>query len=144
MNESGYAHTLQVTGASSATRVADTGSVSSLHLIAPARRRRMALILLPAAAVLLALGLTPALSAAGVGWIVLGAVLVVAGLLLAAVAAGLRRSAVQDERARSALAAESALDEVILASPELAAVGCGENCGSCGVEDCAVKALPRS
>ena len=101
-------------------------------------------MLLAPAAVLMVLGATPAVASAGIGWSLLGAVLVLGGLLLLAVATGLRRSAYQDEQARLQAAAESALDEVILASPELAAMGCGQDCGSCGVDDCAVKALPRS
>lgn len=110
--------------------------MNELHRVAPAERRRFALVLLGPSLILLALGLVPVLSSRGIGWTIVGIAVLVLALVLLAIAMGLRRSAAADE----AVAAEAALDAELSR-----AVPCGDSCDSdsCGTEDCAVKSLPR-
>lgn len=121
-----------------ACRILDRVS-DELNRIAPARRRQMALVLAPFGLVLLVAGAVPVV-AGGIVWKLVGVVLIVLALLVLGVAFGLQRSAALDETARR----EQQLDEAILAEAALnGAGGCGSNCDACGVDDCAVKALPR-
>ena len=104
--------------------------------VSPAARRRLAVLLLPCATVLLAAGTVVLVRPAGLGWSLAAVALLALGVLLALVAAGLRRSAGDDEAAH----AEAELDATLVA----AAGTCGGDCGSCGVSDCAVTSLPRT
>lgn len=119
-----------------ACRILDRVS-DELNRIAPARRRRMALILAPFGLVLLVAGAVPVV-AGGVVWKLVGVVLIVVALLVLGVAFGLQRSAALDEASER----EQQLDEAILAEAALNGA-CGSNCDACGVDDCAVKSLPR-
>jgi hypothetical protein len=104
----------------------DTGWVSEqLYAIPPGRRRRMALVLAPMGAVLLAAGVL-ACSQPGVGWKLTGLVVGLLALVLLGVAWGLRRSAALTEAAL----AEQRLDEVL--TEAAAAAGGGVACGSTG------------
>jgi hypothetical protein len=70
-----------------------------------------------------------------IGWKIVGVMVILAAALLFGISIGLQTSATQDERS-------AALDAAILAT----AGPCGSDCGNgaCGVDDCAVKSLPRS
>ncbi len=121
-----------------ACRILDRVS-DELNCIAPARRRQMALVLMPFGAVLLVAGAVPVL-AGGIVWKLVGVVLIVLAVLVLGVAWGLQRSAALDEAA----AREQQLDDAILGEAALTgADSCGSNCGACGVDDCAVKSLRR-
>lgn len=109
--------------------------VSSLTSVPPRQRRRLALMLTPLALVLLVAGLLPAIGAPGLAWKLVGVLVCALALALAGVAIGLRRTAESDDRARR----EAELDAAIMAT----AGACGGDCGTCGPQDCAVKALPR-
>lgn len=110
-----------------------------LNRIAPARRRQLALVLAPFGLVFLVAGALPVI-AGGIVWKLVGGVLIVLALLVLGVARGLQRSAALDDAARR----EQQLDDAILAEAALTgAGGCGSDCGACGVDDCAVKSLPR-
>lgn len=109
---------------------------AQLSDVPPAARRRLAVLMLPCAAVLLAAGSVVLARPDGLGWSLAAIALLALGVLLVLVAAGLRRSATDDEAAL----AEAELDATLAA----AAGGCGDDCGTCGVSDCAVKSLPRS
>jgi multisubunit Na+/H+ antiporter MnhC subunit len=95
----------------------------------------MAMALLPLALVVLIAGFLPMTLQSSVGWKIVGAVVILIAILLLGVTIGLRTSATRDEH-------EAALDAAILAT----AGPCGSECGTggCGVDDCAVKALPRN
>jgi hypothetical protein len=95
----------------------------------------MAMVLLPLALVVLIAGILPVALHTGVGWKIVGAVVILVSMLLLGVTIGLHTSATKDERGAE-------FDAAILAT----AGPCGSDCGSgaCGVDDCAVKALPRS
>jgi membrane protein implicated in regulation of membrane protease activity len=95
----------------------------------------LALLLLPVGCALLIAGLVPTATSGG-GWKIVGVVVLLLAVVLLAVALGLFRSAATDDAAHH----EAAVDAAIMASTP-----CGEDCGSgaCGVEDCAVKSLPR-
>jgi hypothetical protein len=140
MDESRYAHAAQATGARLTTVLADTESVSELRQVSPAKRRRMARNLTPPGAVLVLAGLTPILVSSPVAWKIVGLVVLAIAVLLIGVVMGLRRSAAQDEAAQD----EAELDAALRASA-LGHAPCGGDCASvaCGVDDCAVKALPR-
>lgn len=116
--------------------MSDTGLVSNLAEIAVEARRRMALLLVAPAGILILAGLVPVLVGGGIAWTVVGVLVCLAGLLLLGIALGLRRSAAQDEDR----AAEAELDAALIA-----AAPCGGDCssGACATEDCAVKSLPR-
>ncbi|MCW2523259.1 MAG: hypothetical protein JWO63_1594 [Frankiales bacterium] len=101
----------------------------------------MASLLLAPTATLAALGLAAVLASHGLAWRLVGVLLLVLALLGLGVSAGLRRSVALEVAADAAAQAEAELDEAILA---VAGSGCGEACESCGVDDCAVKSLPRS
>lgn len=121
-----------------ACRILD-GVSDELNRIAPARRRQLALMLAPFGLVLLVTGAAPVL-AGGVIWKLVGVVVIVVALLVLGVAFGLQRSAQLDETFER----EQQLDAAVLAEAALNGVGgCGSNCDACGVDDCAVKALPR-
>ena len=100
----------------------------------------MAGLLLAPAATLAALGVASWLAGASWGWRLAGALALLTALLLAGVSAGLRRSITLEAAAAADLRAEAELDEAILAA---AGTDCGGSCDACGVDDCAVKALPR-
>jgi hypothetical protein len=136
MNESGYAHASQVTGVPGSRRLTDTELVSNLQSVPPAERRRLAVLLLPVGLVLLAAGLVPVLTSPAAGWRVAGVAVTLLSLLLLGVAWGLHRSAATDDAARH----EAELDAAIMAATD-----CGSGCGTgaCGVDDCAVRQLPR-
>jgi hypothetical protein len=108
---------------------------SDLRAVPPRSRRLLALLIAPVGIALLAAGALLAWFAGSPAGHLVGAGVGLIALLLLGVAHGLFWSAVRDE-------AERRLDETILA----AAGPCGSDCGSgsCGVTDCAVKALPRS
>jgi hypothetical protein len=112
--------------------------VSSLTQIPPAERRKMAMALLPIATVLLVAGLMPVMVTSSLAWKLVGVAVMLIATVLSGMVLGLRRSAVEDEAAGR----EAELDAAILAT----AGSCGSECGTgaCGVDDCAVKALPRS
>jgi hypothetical protein len=95
----------------------------------------MAIALLPLTVVLLIAGILPMALPSSGGWKFVGVAVMLVAILLLGMTVGLRTSAAKDER-------EAALDAAILA----ATGPCGANCGTtaCGVDDCAVKALPRS
>jgi hypothetical protein len=59
------------------------------------------------------------------------------------VSLGLRRSIALESAAAADQQAEAELDEAILAAAGPDGAGCGGACDACGVDDCAVKALPR-
>jgi hypothetical protein len=132
MNESGYAHGSQATGAPEGVVVSDTDNVSSLTVIPPATRRRMAWMLLPIAVVLLAAGLLSIAIPAALAWKIVGAVVLLIAVVLLGVAHGLYHSARSDEAAQH----EAALDAAILA-----AAPCGSDCGAsaCGLAHCAAR-----
>lgn len=109
---------------------------AQLSAVPPAARRRLAVLLLPCAVVLLAAGAVVLVRPTGLGWSLAAIALLALGVLLALVAAGLRRSAANDEAAL----AEADLDATLAA----AAGACGGDCDTCGVSDCAVRSLPRS
>ena len=99
----------------------------------PARQRQLlAVLVAPVAAVLLLAGLLLGWQATSLVGHLIGTLVAVLALVLLGVAHGLFHSARTDEHERR-------LDEAVLA----AAGPCGGDCGSCGVDDCAVKALPR-
>jgi hypothetical protein len=136
MNKSRYAHLARLpVSVGPPTRRILIG-VSELHRVSPAERRRSALVLLAPALILLALGVVPLVTSRGIGWTLVGSVVIALSAVLLAMSVGLRRSAVADEAA----AAEVALDAQLSA-----AVPCGESCGSqgCSTDSCAVKSLPR-
>jgi hypothetical protein len=110
--------------------------VSNLADIPAAARRRMALLMLAPAGILILAGLVPTLVREGIGWTVVGVLVSLAGLLLMGIALGLRRSVALDEDR----AAEAELDAALIA-----AAPCGGDCssGACSTEECAVKSLPR-
>jgi hypothetical protein len=109
-----------------------------LDQIPPRRRRLLAGSLAPLALALLVAGVLVTALSGGLAGPLFGAVVTAFALLLLAIVQGLLRSArltEQDERERD-------VDAAILATTG----PCGSDCGSgaCGVDDCAVKALPRS
>jgi hypothetical protein len=112
--------------------------VSSLTQIPPAERRKMALALAPIATVLLVAGVVPVMVTSSLAWKLVGVAVILIATVLLGVVLGLRRSAAEDEAAGR----EAELDAAILATPG----PCGSECGTgaCGVDDCALKALPRS
>jgi multisubunit Na+/H+ antiporter MnhC subunit len=87
-------------------------------------------MLAPIAIVLIVAGVLPLVMSSSIAIKVLAAVMLSIGVLLAMVAAGLRRSAQIDD-------ADAEMAAIINAA------GCGDSCSSCGVGDCAVKTLPR-
>jgi uncharacterized membrane protein len=104
----------------------------------PARQRRLlAVLLAPLALVLLLAGILAAVLSGSPAGHLVGAVITVIALLLLGIAQGLYRSASLTERAL----AEQSLDAAILSAD---GGSCGGDCGSCGVDDCAVKSLPRN
>lgn len=98
----------------------------------PRQRQFLALLLAPVGLLLLVAGALLAWRAGSIAGHLVGAVVAVLAVLLLGVAHGLFWSARRDQY-------EAALDAAALA------VGgaCGEDCGSCAGDDCAVKALPR-
>jgi hypothetical protein len=100
----------------------------------------MAALLLAPAATLAALGVASWLADAAWGWRVAGILALLTALVLLGVSVGLRRSVALDAAAAADARSEAQLDEAILAA---AGSDCGESCDACGVDDCAVKALPR-
>ena len=111
--------------------------MSDLSAVPVAQRQRMAFMLLPLGIVLLVAGVLPLLLASALLAKIGGLVVALVALLIVGVAYGLQRSARLDELVQL----EQAVDEAILAG---SGGGCGSDCTSCGVDDCAVKALPRS
>ncbi len=104
----------------------------------PARQRRLlAVLLAPLGLVLLVAGVLAMVLSGSLAGHLVGAVLAAFALLLLGIAQGLHRSASLTERAL----AEQRLDAAILSAD---GGSCGGDCGSCGVDDCAVKSLPRS
>lgn len=99
-------------------------------------RRRLAAMLLPIATALLIAGILPLVLRTDVALKIVGAIVVAFSSMLLLVVSGLRRVA----RNQEDLVHEAQLDAAILA----ASPGCGGACDSCGVDDCAVKALPRT
>ena len=115
----------------------DTRSVNDdLNAIPPARRRRMALVLVPVSLVLLLAGILT-MSLEGVGWKLAGLLVAALAVLLLGVAWGLRRSAVLSEALAEATAAEQRLDEVLIAATRSSGAGDGgaegSACGSTGL-----------
>lgn len=153
MNKSRDTHEAEATGAGPGAGMSDTDSWVSITARTelsvpstgqdvlsqvPARQRRLLAVLLsPLAVVLLVAGvLAVVLSGSPAGHLV-GAVLAIFALLLLGIAQGLFRSAALTDRAL----AEERLDAAILSAD---GGSCGGSCDSCGVDDCAVKSLPRS
>ncbi len=100
--------------------------------VPPRQRQFLAVLVAPVGLLLLVAGALLTWRAGSILGHLIGALVVVVALLLLGVAHGLFWSARRDRY-------EAALDAAALA------VGgtCGEDCGSCAGEDCAVKALPR-
>ena len=117
---------------------------SDLHRVPPRQRRQLAVLLLPAAAALLAVGLLLGWLAASPAGHLVGALVALLALVLLGVGYGLLRSAHADER-------ERLLDEAIRQATgpcgsDSGSADCGSaDCGStgCGSTDCAVRTLPR-
>ncbi|MEO6700120.1 MAG: hypothetical protein ABI140_00120 [Jatrophihabitantaceae bacterium] len=101
-------------------------------------QRLLAVLLAPLALALLVAGVLVAVLSGSLAGHLFGGVLALFALLLLVIVQGLLRTARLSERA----ARERQVDAAILA----AAGPCGSDCGSggCGVDDCAVKALPRA
>jgi hypothetical protein len=103
----------------------------------------MAALLLVPAATLAVLGAASWLSSSAWGWRLAGALALLGALLLLGVSLGLRRSIALESAAAANRQAEAELDEALLAAAGLEDSACGGTCDACGVDDCAVKALPR-
>ena len=99
----------------------DTRRVSEeLYAIAPARRRRMALVLAPVGLALLVAAIL-VIMLDGIGWKLAGLLVAVLAVVLLGVAWGLRRSAALTEAAE----AERRLDQVLAAAAHSSGVVCG-------------------
>lgn len=101
--------------------MADTRRVSEeLYAIAPARRRRMALVLAPFGVALLIAAIL-VITLDGVGWKLAGLLVAVLAVGLLGVAWGVWRSVALTEAAE----AERELDEVLAAAAQASGVTCG-------------------
>jgi len=132
-------------------RSAAISGQQTLAQVPPAQRRRLAFMLVPLGIALLVAGLAPVVADSSTSLTVVGALVAVLALGILAVAHGLHRSARRDD----ALRAEAELDATLMAMAgscdthgsdcggSHATGPCGEDCGECGVDDCAVKSLPR-
>ncbi|UQX89950.1 hypothetical protein M6D93_08065 [Jatrophihabitans telluris] len=116
--------------------------MTDLRAVPPSSRRRLAGVLAAPALGLLVVGSLPLVSGRGALFTAVGILVLAVAVVLLGIVIGLWRSAVQDLAALEAARDEARVDAAISAAVPGGA--CGGSCGSCGVDDCAVKALPRA
>ncbi|MCW2539125.1 MAG: hypothetical protein JWN95_850 [Frankiales bacterium] len=114
-------------------------SQSALQRVPARERRRLALMLLPMALALLALGLVSTVVSGPLGWKVVGGVVLIIACALLGIVLGLQRSAAITDRQQ----AEQQLDATLMGAVGACGSSCGSGADACDA-DCAIRTLPRN